>query len=121
MSEVFMFNAKTNEMRFLNPHKREEIDKLLNEGWMQNPCLIHMYNPTSDHNINRPVQEKKQWEDKGYYANPTMIYHPTHGTKKVSEEDAKKAFKNGWYASPAFYPGNDIGKIKTPNVMKEAS
>ena len=61
------------------------------------------------------------WELKGYYANPTMIYHPVDGTKMVSSEDAKRACKNGWYDSPAKFPGNDVGKITTPNVSKEAA
>lgn len=120
MAEVLMFNAQTSEMRFLNPHKHQEIEALKEEGWMQNPTLIHMFNPVLNKDISRPVQERKMWEEKGYYAEPTMIYHPTKGTEKVSAEDAKKALKNGWYASPAFFPGNDIGVIKTL-VMKEAS
>lgn len=122
MSEVLFFNSKTSEMRFINPHNRQEIDKLKEEGWMENPRLLHLHNPILNKDISRPVQEKKLWEDQGYYAEPTMIYHPVNGTKKVSAEDARLAIKNhGWYASPAFFPGNDIGKIKTPNVSKEAA
>lgn len=121
MSEVLMFNRKTAEMRFLNTHSHQEIEGLKDEGWMQNPALIHMFHPGLNANVNRPIDEKKMWEEKGYYAEPTFIYHPKDGTKVVSAEDAKKALKNGWYASPAFFPGNDIGAIKTPGVMKEAS
>lgn len=125
MSEILMFNSKTLEQRFINPQKREEIESLKNEGWIQNPCLVHMHHTRPaggmPRDVNIPVQDRKLWEDKGYYAEPTMIYHPIEATKMVSSEDAKKALKNGWYASPAHFPGNDIGAIKTPNVMKEAS
>lgn len=124
MSEVLFFNQKTLEMRYVNPHKNEEKERLRNEGWIENPTLVHMHHPRpaggqlSDVNI--PVQDQKAWEAKGYYAKPTMIYHPVDGTQMVSEEDAKKAFKNGWYASPAHFPGNDLGKLKLP-VSKEAA
>jgi hypothetical protein len=121
---ILYFNVRTLEMRYINPHKKEERDRLKEEGWLENPSLVHMHHPrpggglVSDVNI--PVQEQKIWEAKGYYAKPTMIYHPSEGTQMVSEEDAKKAFKNGWYASPAHFPGNEPGKLKTL-VSKEAA
>lgn len=120
MSELLMFNAKTLEMRFLNPHKHQEIESLKEEGWVPNPTLVHMHNPSLKKDVNIPVQDRKMWEEKGYYAEPTFIYHPTEGTKVVSADDAKLALKKGWYASPAFFPGNDVGALKTL-VMKEAS
>ena len=124
MSDILFFNQKSLEMRYVAAHKNEEKERLRNEGWVENPSLVHMHHPRPQGgqapDVNIPVQDQKMWEDKGYYAKPTMIYHPNEGTKMVSEEDAKKAFKNGWYASPAFFPGNDLGALKT-RVMKEAS
>lgn len=120
MSELLMFNPKTFEQRFMSPHKHQEIDSLKSEGWLSNPRLVHMHNPSSKKDINIPIQDQKLWEDKGYYAEPTFIYHPKDGTKVVSAEDAKKALNQGWYASPAHFPGNDVGKLKTL-VLKEAS
>lgn len=121
MQELLMFHPKTLDQRWMSPHKHQEIETLKSEGWIENPCLVHMHHPLLKKDVNIPVQDRKMWEEKGYYAEPTMIYHPTDGTKQVSAEDAKRAFKNGWYASPAFFPGNDIGAIKTPNVSKEAA
>ena len=120
MSEVLFFNAKTAEMRFVNPHKYQEVENMKADGWMQNPTMIHMHNPSLNAHVSRPVQERKIWEERGYYAEPTFIYHPEEGTKMVSLDDAKKAYKMGWYASPAHFPGNDIGVLKT-RVSKEAS
>lgn len=124
MNELLYFNPKTLEMRFVNPHKNEERERLKAEGWIENPALVHMHHPRPGGGIkadvNIPVQDQKMWEDKGYYAKPTMIYHPVDGTQMVSEENAKKAFKNGWYASPAHFPGNEPGKLKTL-VSKEAA
>jgi hypothetical protein len=120
MSELLMFNAKTLEQRFLNPHNRQEIESLKEQGWIQNPTLVHMHHPRLNKDVNIMVQDRTLWEEKGYYAEPTMIYHPNDGTRMVSAEDAKKALKNGWYASPAHFPGNDVGRLKTL-VLKEAS
>ena len=120
MSELLMFNPKSLEQRFLNPHKTNEIETLKEEGWVSNPCLVHMHHPALHKDVNIPVQDRKLWEEKGYYAEPTYIYHPTEGTKVVSSADAKLALTKGWYASPAHFPGNDVGKLKTL-VMKEAS
>lgn len=121
MAEVLLFNPKTLAQMFLDSYaKRQDIERLKGEGWLENPRLVHMHHPLMKKDVMIPVQDRKMWEDKGYYAEPTMIYHPTEQTRMVSAEEAKRAFTKGWYASPAHFPGNDIGKIKTPNVMKEA-
>lgn len=121
MTELLMFNPKTLDQRFVNPHKHQEIETLKEEGWVSNPRLIHMHHPHLKKDVCDMVQNRKKWEEQGYYAEPTMIYHPKDGTIVVSADDAKQALTKGWYASPAFFPGNDIGAIKTPGVMKEAS
>lgn len=120
MSEVMMFNPNTMEQSFLDSSKYMDLEKLKESGWLQNPALIHMHEPRQNKDVNVLLKDVKMWEDKGYYARPTMIYHPTDGTMKVSEEDAKKACRNGWYASPAHFPGNEEGKLKTL-VFTEAS
>lgn len=123
--QVLFFNQKTLEMRYVHSHESQVKERLKNEGWIENPSLVHMHHPRPAggqlRDANIPVQDQKIWEAKGYYAKPTMIYHPKDGTMQVSEEDAKRAFHNGWYASPAQFPGNDIDKIVTPNVSKEAA
>lgn len=121
MTDILFFNRNTREMRFVDPIQRPVIEKLQEQGWLKNPNLIHMHNPHTKQDAPVLPDEQKLWEMKGFYANPTMIYHPEEGTKQVSAEDANRAFKNGWYPSPAFFPGNDIGKIKTPGVRKDAA
>lgn len=121
MVEIMMFNSNTREQRYMDGSRHQEIAKLKSEGWLENPRMVQMYHPGLHKDMAVTTQERKEWEEKGYYADPAFIYHPKDGTKKVSLVDAQKAFKNGWYASPAQFPGNDIGAIKTPGVMKEAS
>lgn len=119
--ETIMFNPTNLAYTFLSVADKNNIDKLKEQGWIQNPRLIDMFNPEYQKHVMVPVQERKIWETKGYYAEPTMIYHPKEPTQMVSSENAKKAIQNGWYLSPAHFPGNSEGKIKTPNIMKEAS
>lgn len=121
MSETMMFNVNTREQRYMSSADHQKIESLKAEGWLSNPRLVHMHNPRLNKDFPALRDEIKTFEDQGYYCDPTMIYHPEKGTKKVSGEDARKALKNGWYASPAHFPGNDVGVIKTPGVMKEAS
>jgi hypothetical protein len=120
MSEVLMFNPNTMEQSFLDSQRHMDLERLKEQGWLQNPVLVHMHHPRDNKDVNVLLKDVKSFEDKGYYSRPTMIYHPKEGTKKVSEEDAKKAFNNGWYASPAQFPGNEEGRLKTL-TLKEAS
>ena len=121
MSEVLMFNPNTLEQYFANPHKKEEINKMKERGWIENPRLVHMYHPHSRDNKMVMVQERKIWESKGYYAEPTFLYHPTetNGTQLFPADEVSKMLTKGWYRSPAHFPGNSEGKLKTL-VMKEA-
>jgi hypothetical protein len=119
MNELLMFNPETLHQQYITPNKND-IDKLKERGWVENPKLVDMYHPSLSKHVMIPVQDVKMWEMKGYFAEPTMIYHPTEATKMVSSADAKKAIQNGWYLSPAHFPGNSEGKIKTL-TLKEAS
>ena len=121
MDKVLMFNPTTFEQRWVPRHNAEEIQKLKTEqGFVENPRLVEMHNPRTNHTIPVMTQHVKLWEDKGYYAEPTMIYHPKDGTKMVSAADAKLALNHGWYASPAHFPGNDYDSIKTSGIQTGA-
>lgn len=119
MAEVLMFNPRDLAYFFISASNSSDIDRMKNDGFIQNPRLVDMHNPSLRKNVMVPVQDRKEWENKGYFAEPTMIYHPKENTQMVSAEDAKKALNNGWYASPAHFPGNSEGKLKTL-TLKEA-
>lgn len=120
-SGILMFNPKDRCYFFISPNDRAKIAKMKEDGFIENPLLVAMYDPKYKKHEMVMIQDQKEWESKGYFAGPTMIYHPTEGTQMVSEEDSKKAIRNGWYLSPAHFPGNEEGRIKTPNVRKEAA
>lgn len=117
--EVLMYNPMDHAQMFLSAGDKNNLDKLKDKGWVQNPRLVDMYHPGYKKHVMVPVQERKAWENRDYYAEPTMVYHPNEPTKMVSAEDAQKAIKNGWYLSPAHFPGNSEGKLKTL-TLKEA-
>lgn len=119
MAEVLMFNPNDLAYFFINSAESSKIDKMRSDGFIMNPRLQNMYNPDLKKYVMIPVQNQKEWENKGYYAEPTMIYHPKDGTRMVSHDDAKKALSNGWYSNPAHFPGNSEGRLKTL-VLKEA-
>lgn len=119
MTELLMFHPDTLAQQFIPPD-RNSIDKLKALGWIENPRLVNMYHDGMKKYVMVPVQNQKEWENKGYFAEPTMIYHPTDGTRMVSSQDAKSALNKGWYASPAHFSGNSEGKIKQL-VSKEAA
>lgn len=120
MSEVLMFNPNDLAYFFISASNSNEIDKMKGNGFVQNPKLVDMYHPEFKKHVMVPVQDRKIWEVKGYFAEPTMIYHPSDATQMVSSAEAKKACNNGWYLSPAHFPGNSEGKLKTL-TLKEAS
>lgn len=109
MSQILMFNPSNLHQQFVDQSNSAAIDKMMGMGWIRNPVLIHMFHPGTQDNKMVQIQDKPIWEHKGYYAEPTFIYHPVEGAKVVSAEEAKKALNQGWYASPAYFPGNDTG------------
>lgn len=99
----------------------QAMENLINTGWVKNPILVAMYNKEyKKHVMVQLGEEVKRFEGRGYFAEPTMIYHPKDGTDIVGAAEAKKAIQNGWYLSPAEFLGNSQGKHKTL-VMKEAA
>lgn len=122
MSEVIMFNKNDLAYFILPIGDRSNIERMKENGFIQNPRLVAIYHEIMNDHKMVPVQELKTWEDKGYYAEPTMIYSPTEPTRMVSSAEAKKACNNGWYLSPAHFPQNNRsdGKLKL-GANKEAA
>lgn len=103
---TFMYNPANQHQLFVSPQATQSIENLMKEGWVQANIqqMVNMYNPElKKHIFVRQGEEERSFQNKGYFSSPTTIYHPKDGTKYVSFEDAKKAYKNGWYASPAHF------------------
>jgi hypothetical protein len=120
MSEVIMFNKNDLAYFVLPAGDRHNIEKMKEQGFVYNPKLVAVFHPTHNDHKMIMIQDVKLWEEKGYFAEPTMIYHPKeHAPKMVSSSDAAKAIQNGWYLSPAQFPGNEEGQgLKTTGTLR---
>lgn len=122
MSEVVMFNKNDLAYFILQSNDRASIDKMKDNGFIENPKLVNMYHRDLKKYVMVPVQDTKLWEEKGYFAEPTMIYNPKEETQMVSSSEAKKACANGWYLSPEHFPENKRSDgMLTLGAKKEAS
>jgi hypothetical protein len=105
MSEVLFFNPSNLHQQFVDTTNQRVIDKLLEAGWVRNPRLIHMHNPVMQDDKLVLIADRPTWENKGYYAEPTYVYHPTEGAKVVPAEQAKKMLNQGYFSNPNQFPG----------------
>lgn len=111
--EILMYNPGNQAQLYVGSGNNQAMENLLKEGWVKNPALVAMYHPEyKKHLMVQRGEEQRSFENRGYFSEPTFIYHPKDGTLMVSAEDAKKAMNNGWYASPAHFPGNSGNKLK---------
>jgi len=122
MNELLMFNPVDSAYFFISASNTQDIERMQGNGFVKNPKLVAMYRPDDKKHIMVMVQDTKKYESQGYFAEPTMIYHPKEPTQMVSAVDAKKACNNGWYLSPAQFPQNNRsdGVLKL-GANKEAS
>ena len=118
-TETLMYNPVNHAQQFISASNTNDIGKLKEQGWLMNPKLVDMYDPAYKKHVMIPVQDRKLWEAKGYYAEPTMVYHPKEGIEMVSAEDAKQRLNRGWYLSPAHFPGNSEGNLKNAHLIKK--
>lgn len=119
--ETALYNRNDNAYFMFNAGDRQKIDEMKEKGFIESSRLVAMYHETYKKHLNVLPQDVKLYEEKGYYADPTYIYHPEeHEPKMVSAVEAKKAINNGWYLSPAQFPGNEEGAagLKTLGTLK---
>lgn len=102
MSKVMIFNPTNLEQREVSEN---DADRAVNEyGWVRvggENELVAVYHPGQNKHATILTRDLPQWEGKGFYANPTLVYHPEEGSRMVSAEEAKELMNDGWYDSPA--------------------
>ena len=106
---TFMYNPANQHQLFVSPQASQSIENLMKEGWVQANLqqMVNMYHPGyKKHVFVRQGDEQRSFEEKGYFSEPTTIYHPTEGQKYVPYSEAKKMYGKGWYDNPAKFPGN---------------
>ena len=108
MSKVFIFNPASLEQREVTEN---DADRAVNElGWVRvggANALLAIYHPGRNDHKMILERDLPAWEQKGYYASPTMIFHPQEGPITVSAEKALQMVGKGWYESPADFPKAD--------------
>lgn len=121
MSQVLYFNPTTLHQQFVAAGSSAVIDRLVSDGWIANPRLIHMRHEGRNDDKMVQVEDREIWKAKGYYAEPTYIYHPDKGSRVVPADEAKKLLTQGWYASPAHFPSNHSVTTSGKSSGKEAA
>lgn len=122
MGKILMFHPTTLEQLFLDDGASNAIDQLKGHGFLENPPLVAMYHPNHQKHLIVRKEDQEIWEERGYYANPTIVYHPTEGTKMVPLEQATEMYTQGWYDNPAKFPGGQLGTMKLkPRKESEAA
>lgn len=101
---IMMFNPANFDQRLIDVSSTTLIDQLKEKGWKENPPLVSMYHPGQRLHKTVMVEQRADWEARGYFAEPTVVYHPEHGSRTVSREHAQKLLSDGWFDSPAAYP-----------------
>lgn len=110
MPSTLMYNVAT---QHLSEVQDADIDRLKDAGWrvVTKHDLVAVYSPTLNEHKTVLRADVKTWINLGYYAEPTMVFHPHEGTRTVSAEEAQYLLQNGWYDSPAKFPKDDANAI----------
>jgi hypothetical protein len=104
MQKIMIFNPSTLEQLEVDDNT---ANKYVDTGWVKlggSNRLVHMFHPGFNDNKNVLKADQKTWENKGYYAEPTIVYHPTEGKRQVSAEEAQRLYNQGWLDTVAKFP-----------------
>lgn len=123
MTKILYFHRDSLEQAFLDDEQHRNVIKEYEEkGWIANPPLVHMYNPRNRKNAIVHIDDAGIFEEKGYYRNPTWVYHPEQEPQMVSAEQAAKMYSKGYYDNPSKFPGANLGVAKIKgDAPKEAA
>ena len=124
MSKILIFNPATLEQREV-PDR--DAERAVNElGWVRvggANVLVAIHHPGMNDHKMVLQRDLPTWENKGYYVEPTWIYHPEEGPRMVSASQAREIVgKNGWCESPADFTKAEKVALKdaVAKAVKEA-
>lgn len=110
MAKIYVYNLTTHVYQEIE-ESHEERYKELGYEKVDKLDLIHVFSPTLNQHKTVLRSDVKNWVSRGYYAEPTVMYHPEKGAKTVSAEEAKEMEKDGWVDSPAKFGKEDADAI----------
>ena len=116
MTKIMIFNPASLEQREVSPNDADRAEREL--GWVKLGGaneLVAIYNPGQNDHKAVLKRDLPVWESKGYYAEPTMVYHPEEGARTVSAEQAKALLSDGWADTPAKF-----SKASTESIVDKA-
>jgi hypothetical protein len=117
MSLVLFYNP--GNQHIMEADERD-TEKLGNSGFrrVERYELVAVFNPGLNQHKTVLKADLQTWLNQGYYAEPTVVYHPEKGSMTVSAENAQELYKQGWYDTPAKFPTSTlVGVSGAPLVM----
>lgn len=100
-----------------------EVPEMEGKGWkpIDKTELVAIYHDGLSEHKTIHRADLKTFTDRGFYAEPTVVYHPEKGAITVSAEKAKDLLKDGWVDSPAKFSKATTEAIveKAVKAMKE--
>jgi hypothetical protein len=121
MTNILMYNTATQALMEVPDH---EADRFRESGWqrVEGYDLVAVYSPTLNRHRTVLKADVRTWLNQGYYAEPTVVYHPEQGARTVSADEAAHLYGEGWYDTPAKFPRPDArAAVETAvKAMKEA-
>lgn len=126
MTKVMLFkrglHAKELDMRYLDDvDQRHHVEKFKAHGYYENPPTVCMYNPETREQLIILKEDQHILESRGFYSTPSWVYHPSECPKGkiVSKVEADRLCSGeGWYDTPAKFPGNYLGIAKHKMTLK---
>ena len=117
MAKVMLFkrglHSKELDMRYLDDvEQKNHVEKFKAAGYLENPPIVFMYHPETKEQLPIHAEDRPVLEMRGFFANPTWVYHPELGSKIVSFDEAQQLLQSGWYDNKAKFPGNYMGVSK---------
>ena len=110
MAKIYMYHPNSAMFQEVDESRKET---LMEGGYepVDKHDMVAMFNPSTNHHRMMHRADVPAWEKRGYYSEPTVVYHPHLGPKTVSAVEAKELMKDGWADSPARFLKEDAESV----------
>lgn len=107
MTTILMYNIGLGHV--LEAEERD-VERLTASGFrkVDRHDLVAVFNPNLNEHRTVMKADLQTWLNLGYYAEPTVVYHPEKPPVTVSADHARELYKQGWYDTPAKFPTSSL-------------
>jgi hypothetical protein len=120
---IIMYNPANTHFHEVPDNDTDRINRLTESGYRKTEKydLVAIYSPSLNDHQTILRSDLQSWLGRGYYAEPTVVYHPEQGKRTVSAEEAKHLYSQGWFDSPAKFSKADTNALveKAVKELKE--